>query len=369
MKTIDYTESIYSQDNEYPLFYKKFYPEDRLLFFDIETTGLSARNSTLYLIGVLWFEDNQIQIRQWFNEDGYSEAQLISAFEAFGMDFTALVHFNGLGFDIPYLKQKAEMCDTPFTLHQSLKQIDIFKEIRSYKKIFGLPNMKQVSIEAYLDIVRQDTYNGKELINIYQRYVARPNDTQEKLLLLHNHDDLLGMPAISQILNYKAFFEYMTLDELTITEITTDIDLCKIHFTWKDNLPLPKRLSLSVSGFYLNVIDCKGQLHIPVKHATLKHFFPDYKNYYYLPMEDMAIHKSVASFVEPANRQRATKTNCYVRRTDTFIPCFKQENADIFYETYGDKQGYLQLDELQKAPEDKQRQYVQSLLRHTASIS
>ena len=215
MKIIEYTESFTTQTH-FPEYYKYFYPDAKPLFFDIETTGFSAKNTTLYLIGALWYEAEKIHIIQWFNDDGKSETEILNAFHTFCKTYTHLIHFNGIGFDLSYLKQKAALLHIPFTVDTDLEQIDIYKEIRSYKNIFQLDNMKQVSIEHYLDICRKDTYSGKELIHMYQRFVSSPNMELEQLLLLHNHDDLLGMPQISTILNYKAFFEHPNITNNSI---------------------------------------------------------------------------------------------------------------------------------------------------------
>ena len=38
---------------------------------------------------------------------------------------------------------------------------------------------------------------------------------------------------------------------------------------------------------------------------TLKYFYDNYKDYFYLPKEDTAIHKSVATYVDKDFRQKA----------------------------------------------------------------
>lgn len=359
MKIINYTEPIDTKEKEFPAYFSHFHKNEKLLFFDIETTGFAARNTTLYLIGVLWYENNQIKIRQWFNEDGKSEADLLSAFDAFCENFTHLVHFNGLGFDLPYLRQKADLQDIPFSVDKSLIQIDLFKEIRPYKKIFFLDSMKQVSIENYLGIHREDTYTGKELINIYQRYVACPDSEKQQILLLHNHDDLLGMPQISYILNYKAFFEQI---DITSVESEADNTQLKFSFTYAVCARLPKRLALSANGIYLNALEQKAVLCIPIVHATLMHYFEDYKNYYYLPQEDMAIHKSVAAYVAAENREKATKSTCYIKKTDAFIPCFSIEEYDTFKYSVTDKCSYQSTDSLLFADQSKQISYIKNAL-------
>lgn len=360
MKTVQYQEPCGKNNNFLPVYYKHFYKDSRLLFFDIETTGFSAKNTTLYLIGALWYETDSIHILQWFNEDGYSEKEIISTFENFCKNFTHLVTFNGLGFDIPYLRQKAEILGIPFHIDKNPVQIDIFKEIRSYRKIFMLDNMKQVSIEKYLGIDRQDIYSGKELIQIYQSYIARPDDKKEHLLLLHNHDDLLGMPGISQILNYKAFFEHINVQ---ITECKTEDNKFIIIFTCNEAASLPKRISLSQNGIFLNAFEQRAVLHIPVFKGTLKYYFKDYKNYYYLPKEDLAIHKSVAAYAEPENRMKATKNTCYTKKEGCFIPCPCKEFHETFRTDLSDQKSYITLEAFEASDITAKQNYIKNTLQ------
>lgn len=358
MKIIEYREPL-SQSNTFPEYYKHFYPNSSLLFFDIETTGFAAGHSTLYLIGALWYEDDCIRITQWFNDDGYGEGELLSAFEAFCKDFTHLVHFNGLGFDLPYLRQKSESLQIPFSIDTRLTQIDIWKEIRTYKKVFLLENMKQTSLEKYLEIERTDVHSGKELINLYQQYVAHPDSKKEELLLLHNHDDLLGMPQISRILNYKAFFEQ---NNILSVQIAQEDKKLKFIFSCSPFCFLPKRLSLSAGGMFLNAIEESAQLYIPITEGTLMHYFSDYKNYYYLPKEDMAVHKSVASYVAAENKVKATKDTCYIKKTDAFIPCYTADKYDLFKTSTTAKCGYQTTASLLAADIPEQISYLKNAL-------
>ena len=358
MKTIDYTENI-TDTLSFPPYFQLNYADSRLLFFDIETTGFAAAHTTLYLIGILWYEDNKIHIRQWFNEDGYSEQALLCAFNDFSRHFDCLVHFNGLGFDLPYLRTKHSKYQSDNLIYENLQQIDIYRLIRPYKDILSLDSLKQTAVEDYLGITRNDTYSGKELIHIYQRYVARPNEKEEQLLLLHNHDDLLGMPQVSVILNYKAFFEQMLPYNIQL-DITPQ--QLTIRFNYDSSFDLPKRIALTRHNLYLNASEQQAQLCIPIIHTTLPHYFDDYKNYYYLPKEDMAIHKSVATYVEPSRRIKATKNTSYIKQTDDFIPCFTTDAFDIYKEDPHSTEYYQTLQSLASAPQDLKIIYIQSLL-------
>ena len=79
----------------------------RTLYFDIETTGLNARRSHLYLLGAMWKENEHIILRQWFAEKPSDEETILREFMKLTENFDSLVHFNGATFDLPYLCNKA----------------------------------------------------------------------------------------------------------------------------------------------------------------------------------------------------------------------------------------------------------------------
>ena len=62
------------------------------------------------------------------------------------------------------------------------------------------------------------------------------------------------------------------------------------------------------------------KIRMPIISAELKHFFDNYKDYYYLPEEDMCVLKSVAHAVDPSHRENAKKETCYIRYRGLFIP-------------------------------------------------
>ena len=84
------------------------YSDEEILYFDIETTGLSAINSVLYLIGVAFYEEDSWQFVQWFADECDDEAKIIDAFFEILDNKKYLIHYNGNGFDIPYIKKKIE---------------------------------------------------------------------------------------------------------------------------------------------------------------------------------------------------------------------------------------------------------------------
>ena len=66
----------------------------------------------------------------------------------------SLIHIYGDGFDIPYLLKCCRRLDLPYNF-DCIKSVDIYKKIKPYRKLLGLENMKQKSIEQFLGLARE----------------------------------------------------------------------------------------------------------------------------------------------------------------------------------------------------------------------
>lgn len=62
------------------------------------------------------------------------------------------------------------------------------------------------------------------------------------------------------------------------------------------------------------------ELSIRLYEGTLKYYYPNYKDYYYLIYEDTAVHKSVGEYVDRDARIKATKETCYTKKSGVFLP-------------------------------------------------
>lgn len=308
-----------------------------ILFFDIETTGFSGQSAYLYLIGCVFFKDGTWRIRQWFLDDPSSEKELLVSFFDFIGAYTWLVHFNGSAFDIPFIEKRLERYHLAksFSFFESL---DLYKEIRAYKKPLGLASVRQKELEQYLGIFRADPFTGGELIDVFYEYIDTHREALLSCLLLHNADDLRGMlsilPLYGLILLLKGAFAVHTCTQ----------EQNRLYFRLDSALPLPPSADLSFCSCRLTVHDGQITAQVPLVKETMKHFYPDYKDYYYLPEEDQAIHKSVAAFVDRAHRKAATPANCYIKRTSIFLPV-KEKNftAHCFRREFKEKEYFLEL--------------------------
>lgn len=334
---------------DYPL--EKLADPGKLLFLDIETTGFTAKSSFLYIIGCAYFEGGSLHTIQWMAESYEQERELLDAFFQFASRFRCLVHFNGNNFDIPYLQQKCIRYALPYSF-DDFEGIDLYKRISPYKFFVKLPNCKQKTIEQYLGYEREDAYTGSELVGVYQDYVQNPTELAKDSLLLHNQEDLLGMFRILPILAYYDIFNSpVKVKKVQASYYTDYAGKRRQELIMKLVLPtpLPVPVSSSANGCYFKGEGDTASLRVPIIEEELKYFYANYKDYYYLPEEDIALHKSVAGFVDKAHRTQAAAATCYTRKYSQYLPQWEALFTPFFKRDYKSKELFFELtDELKK---------------------
>lgn len=340
---------------------------EELLFFDIETTGFSGEHSNLYLIGCTCYRNKSWHLIQWFADTVDSEKELLISFFEFLNQFTTVVHFNGDGFDIPYLLKRCQILGLPYDF-SGVASIDIYKRIKPYRKLLKLENLKQKSIERFLGICRQDQYNGGQLIQVYKDYLKTREDELYDMLMLHNREDLEGMPLILPILNYPDFLEHdLVLKNVHIREQQCGQEdlpqILALTLESHSTLPVPLENLCPDCNITIHCQNNHMNLEIPLYHGTLRYFYPNYKDYYYLIYEDTAVHKSIGDFVDRSARKKATAQTCYTKRCSTFLP-----QPDIIWEpalkeNYQDKLTYVEYSQELFCNADLLKQYILCLLK------
>ena len=372
-------------------------PAGRVLFFDIETTGFSPESSYVYLIGCAYVDENIVKLRQWFLNDISEEKSLVKEFGDFVKNFQILVHYNGTTFDLPYLQKKArrhrldnlyfrvEGDDADEKNEDLTQSYDVYRHLLPFKKILGLKDLKQKTVEQFLGVFRKDILTGKDLIPLYTEFIGRyryecirnknqifdggtnfladSEDQTEKIpdfsgtglkkmpdspasamlftLLLHNGEDILGLIKICRLLPLKGLLDgdFSVAESISpllppckTLRIDTklDPDLLNLCFFKEITKPLPAGIPAAdaeqtphcLPAVSLAAALTPGSLllHIPVISGTLKYVFENYKDYYYLPVEDCAMHKSIAQFVGKEYRKKATQETCYQKKEGDFLP-------------------------------------------------
>lgn len=333
----------------YPL--DRIAPLERILFLDIETTGFAAKSSCLYLIGCAYYLAGKWKTIQWMAENPDQEADILKAFFEFAKLYRYLIHFNGNNFDLPYLTQKCAQLSLPYHF-DDFQGLDLYRRIAPYRYFLKLPNCKLKTLEQFLGIERKDVFTGAEMIGIYHDYIKNPSEFSENALFLHNAEDLKGMLETLPILSYYDLFNQPLKARKVQANYYKDVNgnRCRelIIFFGLDN-PLPKPVSTNVNGCYFRGDDTECSLKIPIYEEELKYFFSNYQDYYYLPTEDVALHKSVAGFVDKAYRVPASAATCYTRKASNYLPQWDFLFQPFFKRDYKSRELFFELtDELKK---------------------
>ena len=364
MRTINQTLENFTI--QYPL--ERITPLNKLLFIDIETTGFTAKNSSLYLIGAAFYNSGCWQIRQWFAESYDDEQVLLDDFFSFAANYSHLVHFNGNNFDLPYLLQKCEQYKLPYNFDR-FEGIDIYKRVSPYKFFLHTPNCKQKTLEELLGINREDIYNGGDLIGLYHKYVREPNEDACRLLLLHNSDDMKGMLQILPLLSFYDLFNCpLKAKKVQANRFVDYREHNRKEILMKLQLPTPLPMPISTlsNGCYFSGEGTDGILKVPIYEEEMKYFYSNYKDYYYLPEEDIALHKSVASFVDKEHRTQATAATCYTRKFSIYLPQWDIFKEPFFKRNYKNKELFFELTDEMKKDRDFFSHYAQYLLSKMA---
>ncbi|MDO4519395.1 MAG: ribonuclease H-like domain-containing protein [Eubacteriales bacterium] len=298
------------------------------VFYDVETTGLSPKESYLYLIGMLYEKDGYYVLHQMFAETIDEEAELVRDFSKFISELHNhyLVHYNGNQFDRPYVEYKCEQyhVPSPFTDHNT---VDLYQLYKPCKKLFHLKSMRLAAMEQFLNPDMQRKYpNGKECISYYQKvsaikglelkyHIHHEDEYQTYIdtLLGHNREDLMGTMLICSL---SAYFQWDAdcLNEGNLIQcqiLDKESSSPKYQITYQSNRNFSVSLNLEYQNIHLLIENEMIILTLPIYENQIRLYHRNYKDYVYLTNEDYAIPKSLSSFMESSLYEKASEVNCY----------------------------------------------------------
>ncbi len=330
---------------------------ENALFFDIETTGLSPLHAQIYLIGSMRAEGRMLCLTQWLDETGTEEQEILRAFAASLTGCEMLVHFNGAQFDLPFAAKRLALYGITDPL-PALRSLDLYQCVYPFKNILGLPNYRQQTLEALFDSGRAEHMSGGDLIPVYREYVRTGRDDLRDRVLSHNEADLQGLLALLPLRAFGALRDAkLCIDKAYLRDypdVKGNVRQELIMVFQLSSPALPQPVAASYDGCYLRIRERNGILKVPVFSGELKLYYEDYRNYYYVPEMDEAVHKSVSSFLDFARREKATAATAYTRRQGMFLPQYsfratKKRPALLpvsevsFVRSYGDDSQFLEL--------------------------
>lgn len=162
----------------------------RILYLDIETTGLGGA-VPLFLVGLMYTRGEELVVDQLFARD-YSEERSVLAFLAgFVRGFDALVTYNGVSFDVPYVRERAALHRIAFA--PPAVHVDLLHVARG--AVAGrTPNHRLQTLELHLCKRRRvGDIPGAEIPDAYHEFVRTGDAKDIASILHHNRLDLVTM--------------------------------------------------------------------------------------------------------------------------------------------------------------------------------
>ena len=175
----------------------RFYDPEEFVFFDLETTGLCC-TQPLFLIGLIYFEQGRLCLRQLLARGFEEELGILSAAAEILGQRSVWVSYNGRTFDQPFLNGRLryhlgeEICPE---LH-----IDLLRHVRRH---YGglLPDCRLTTVENYiLDTCRVGDIPGYMIPQLYYQFVMYQEPALLETVLLHNSRDLQSLVQLLGLL-------------------------------------------------------------------------------------------------------------------------------------------------------------------------
>jgi len=164
---------------------------ENLLFYDLETTGLSGGAGTIaFLAGFGWIKNGRLIINQYFLHDFPGEIDFLLLIRELLTDNRILVSYNGKSFDHPLLRTRFLMKGLKLPV---ISEIDLLHTSRRLWKR-RLPSCRLGVIEdKILNIHRIDDIPGIEVPDIYFDFLKTNNPKPLEGVFKHHLQDIKSL--------------------------------------------------------------------------------------------------------------------------------------------------------------------------------
>ena len=139
------------------------------------------------------------------------------------------------------------------------------------------------------------------------------------------------------------FEEHKALKEFSELLTEADAIACPNEASVKYLRDLCKQYFMGDPFANKEYIEPEVNIEIETYEGELKHFYDNYKDYWYFPLEDAAYHKAIAKFSDKSARVKATPQTAYVKKAGTFVPAPNIDSDKLFKKEYGSSECYILL--------------------------
>src|SRR5262245_15590873 len=172
-----------------------------VVFFDIETTGLSGGAGTLaFLAGCGWFEEEGFRVRQFLLAGPAGEHEMLEALTDVFERASLLVTYNGRTFDVPFMETRWAFHRAPSPT-DDLAHFDMLPSARRLwrrREQIGDPGGCSLTAleRAVLGVHRIGDIAGFDIPSRYFQFLRTGHTAGLEAVLEHNRCDLVSLAAV-----------------------------------------------------------------------------------------------------------------------------------------------------------------------------
>lgn len=170
---------------------------DRILFLDLETTGLAGGAGTYaFLVGCGWFDGATFRLRQFFLSDFSAERALLESVAELAGDVDCVVTYNGKTFDVPLMETRfaLQRMDAPFA---GVAHVDMLHPARRMWREEDVECRLTYLEQALCGHEREGDVPGFEIPSRYFRYVRSGDARPLAAVLEHNRLDIVSLAMLT----------------------------------------------------------------------------------------------------------------------------------------------------------------------------
>ena len=254
--------------------------------------------------------ESGVRLISWISEQESDEYEMLTALSDALDSIRRIITFNGNAFDLPHLHQKYKAFDLMDPL-QGKQYLDLMLRLKPISRFLALPSGKLADFAGFLHLAQPDASDEASF-----RFHPGAEDKHEA----STPNDALYTLECMSLLHYADFLD----QGARIREVTTDEERVIFRLHYPDGFPVG--FSVHDSGFHLRFSeDGTVLLSSRICNGSIRYYHTDVKNYWYLPLEGYAIHKSAAQYVDKSRREKAVRENCY--HLVPVSPAFLQDPA------------------------------------------
>jgi hypothetical protein len=173
-------------------------PPAPVAYLDIETTGLSAEDSSVTLVGIVTRSRGGRRLEQFFVDDPDDEGEVLAAAIERLSEIGGVVTYNGHRFDLPFLRERARLHGLRLPWVEGW---DLLGEARQWRRANDVAgNCRLRTMLAHFGIARKDKSGGLDVVDAYWRWVETGDPKARQLILDHNAEDVLLLPELAACL-------------------------------------------------------------------------------------------------------------------------------------------------------------------------